>query len=284
MPTAKSRKKTNTFSSLDEDFDSSPSQDQESNDSSSNKDPPSDSDLLRELCSKLNGFTISMEKLGQDFTDFKNESSSRTQNLEDRFDAFINGKPPPTQNDASDPSQQSAAGAAPTVSPRDGSPSADASNTPSQSDGSRQRNTPSTHSTNFYGNNTAHNSFPQNSSGTGPRNYSTSAPAGNNPFVQPSVAPPNAFNPTAAHAHFANLNQSSPSNPFGASGPTATANNSFNPAPPVPPIPTGPPPVRNFQQNNFHLPTGYVVFDRITWTNATKHSKFSSERFEVVKA
>lgn len=193
MPTAKSRKKTNAFSSLDEDFDSSPSQDHESNDSSSNKDPPSDSDLLRELCSKLNGSTISMEKLGQDFTDFKNESSSRTQNLEDRFDAFINGKPPPTQNDATDPSQQSAAGVAPTVSPRDGSPSTDASNTTSPSDGSRQKNTPRIHSTNFYENNKAHNSFPQNSSGTGARNYSTSAPAGNNPFVQPSVAPPNAF-------------------------------------------------------------------------------------------
>ena len=60
-----------------------------------------------------------MDKLGKDFNNFKNESNSRTQNLEDIFDAFIHGKPPHTQTDASDSSQQPAAAAAPKVPPRD---------------------------------------------------------------------------------------------------------------------------------------------------------------------
>ena len=62
---------------------------------------------------------ISMDKLGKDFNHFKNEYTSHTQNLEDRFDAFIHGKPSHTQTDASDSSQQSTAAAAPKVSPRD---------------------------------------------------------------------------------------------------------------------------------------------------------------------
>ena len=104
MPTSKSRKKGNTLSSLDYEFDNPPSQEQDTNETSSPKDAPTDSELLHELCSKLTGLSISMDKLGKDFNYFKNESTSRTQNLEDRFDAFIHGKPSHTQTDASDSS------------------------------------------------------------------------------------------------------------------------------------------------------------------------------------
>ena len=221
MPTTKSRKKGNIFSSLDDEFDNPPSQEQDTNETSSPKDSPTDSDLLRELCSKLTIFSISMDKLGKDFNDFKNESTSRTKNLEDRFDAFIHGKPSHTQTDASDASQQSTASVAPKVPPRDTSPSSNASTSPSQPDDSRQRKTPRTNSTGVHGANPTHNSFPPNTSGIGATNFgpnvSSPSTSGNTfLFAQPFATAPSAFHATAAQQHFASFNQPT-GNPFGTS-------------------------------------------------------------------
>ena len=145
---------------MDDEFDNLPSQEQDTNETSSPKDAPTDSELLHELCSKLTGFSISMDKLGKDFNYFKNESTSRTQNLEDRFDAFMNEKVPPKQTNASDSSQQSTTIDTPTVSPCDGSPSNNPPNNSTESGDSRQRKTPCTHSTTSLSHSLARQSRP----------------------------------------------------------------------------------------------------------------------------
>ena len=99
MPLSKqSRKKANTFSSLHDDSVTPPSIENELDLPSSPKTPPSDSDLLRELCSTMSNFTLSVENLGKDFENFKIESATRTQHLETGFDTFLNGHLPLKQS------------------------------------------------------------------------------------------------------------------------------------------------------------------------------------------
>ena len=320
--TAHSRtNRNNSFSPLREDDNPPPNQNNDNQSSTTstsatNASGMTDSELLRDLCSTLQGFRLdfnqqseSIDDLRKNFHDFKQETEAKHKSFEERFSTDHQSSNKDNTQTSTDPSEPS------NVTPRQDSPNnSDNSNDPdsrqnmnasesyTKTHGDERRkshshvNNENDHNMNRSGSpagvksppNQYHANATTQSTSSVPRG--TTHPSGPPPPRQFGYPPNNQGCHSNVHPNSAGLpNQHAGS--FQPPGYNQTHIPMGTPAPPPPAIPLGqgrpPPPVpplhRNNRPHNFTPPTGIVIFDRTSWTNSTKHSTCANDKYETVQ-